>query len=148
MPAKPGKSPSPYKRILIPSLGACPSAAQLKQGASLAARDRATVQVMQIVESQSTFEPDGPVGLLAVRRNVRRLAAACKRLDIHLARSRLSGVRSSVLCGEPDTLLARALRQWQPDLVIVAAGQARAPWILQAMVAAAVALPEILPAHS
>lgn len=148
MPATKSASPTPYKRILIPSLTGCPSAAQLNQGATLAARDQAAVQVMQIVDNQPVFEPDGPAGVLATRRNTRQLADARKRLDIHLARSRLSGVRSSVLFGEPDALLAGILRQWQPDLLIVAAGQERAPWIRNAVVTAAIAMPKILPANS
>ena len=53
MTAPSKQSPSPYKRILITSLSACPSTAQLDQGAAVAIRDRAAVQVMQIIDEDA-----------------------------------------------------------------------------------------------
>jgi hypothetical protein len=140
--------PKAYKRILVPFGSACPSAAQLVQGSTIAATHHATVQVMQFIDGSPTFPSDGPAGRLVFKRDARTVRLARRRLDMLLARSRLGWVESSVMQGDPAGLLACVLMNWQPDLVIVSAELGRKQWVEFAAMTAGIPVPDILDAET
>lgn len=133
-----------YRRILIPSISAGPSDAQLSCAAELARASNGDVTVAQFIDVSSGFESDGPAGVLPGELAARKVPAARRRLELILAGSPLAWARSSVTYGEPDTLLANAMRESRPDLVIVSSGWGHARWVERAAHKAGIAIPDIL----
>lgn len=133
-----------YKRILVPSVSACPSTAQLARCSEIATAGGGEARVMQFIDSGSGFEPDGPAGVFPDELAARKVPAARRRLELLLARNRLGWVRSAVSHGDPRVLLAIALAEWPPDLVIVSSGWGHTRWVESAARAAGIAIPDIL----
>ena len=133
-----------YKKILVPSISACPSMAQLTRCSEIATTRGSEARVIQFIDSSSGFESDGPAGGFPDELAARKVPAARKRLELLLSRSRLGWAECCVTHGQPDSLLAGTLREWQPDLVIVSSGWGHTRWVERAARVAGIAIPDIL----
>jgi nucleotide-binding universal stress UspA family protein len=111
-----------YRRILVPISAGSQSDILLHRAAELAQTQRAQMLVVRVLDTRSGFEPDGPAALLPEEAAARRAPDVKKRLDLQLARNNLGWAEAKVVWGEPKVVLAEAIRNWEPDLVVACAG--------------------------
>lgn len=110
-----------YQRILIPMPADGRGEILLRRAAGMLPHGRGEMMVVQVLDTRSGFESDGPAGRLAGDRVARQVPGARKRLDLLLARNNLAWAEARVLCGEPRPTMTGFIRQWQPDLVVTCA---------------------------
>lgn len=107
-----------YRRILVPMPADGRGEILLRRAAELLPACRGDMMVVQVLDTRSGFDPDGPAGCLAGERTARRVPGARQRLALLLARNDLAWAESRVLCGEPRPTMAGFIRAWRPDLVV------------------------------
>lgn len=133
-----------YRRILVPIDSGSRGAALLKRAAEIAQTDHAEVMVVKVIDTRGGFESDGPLGSLPMERAARKKPAERQRLDLMLARSKLSWAESRVICGEPAPVLADTIRQWRPDLIVIAASLFLPGWITSVVAQSGGVRPDVL----
>lgn len=112
-----------YRRILVPVPAGGQSDILLQRASELAHSQRTQMLVVRVLDTRSGFEPDGPAAVLPGEAAARRAPGVRKQLDLQLARNNLGWVEAKVVWGEPKSVLADLIRDWQPDLVVACAGQ-------------------------
>lgn len=112
-----------YQRILVPIPASGQGDILLHRAAELAQSRRVQILVVQVIDTRSGFEPDGPAAVLPGEAAARRAPAVRKRLDLQLARNSLSWAEAKVVWGEPEAVLADVIRAWKPDVIVACAGQ-------------------------
>jgi hypothetical protein len=133
-----------YRRILLASLSTCPSVAQLVLCRDLLRQGDCQARVVWFQERSRIFESDGPAGIFPQEELVRsKVADARQRLGLLLENGGLERLPRSVLAGEPQALLARELKTWHPDLVVVTRGWGHARRVARAARAAGIPVPAI-----
>lgn len=110
-----------YRRILVPMPSHGRGAALLRRASEILPTSRADMMVVQVLDTRTGFESDGPAGSLAGERVARQVPSAKMRLDLLLARNNLGWAKSQVLCGEPRPAITDFIRAWKPDLVVTCA---------------------------
>lgn len=134
-----------YRRILVPTFSSCPSLAQLNRCSELAARGDCKVRVLRFFDPSHIFESDGPAGIFPQEALIAgKVSDTRQRLRQLLDRNGLGWVQSSVVVGDPKQLLARELKAWLPDLVIVTKGWGHARRVGRAAREAGIFMPDIL----
>jgi|WetSurMetagenome_2_1015567.scaffolds.fasta_scaffold514919_2 hypothetical protein len=134
-----------YRRILVPTISSCPSAAQLTRCGEIAQTSDCKARVVLFIDRRSIFESDGPAGVFPEEEVLAgKVSDARQRLAPLLNRSGLGWVQSSVTYGVPKKLLTSELRTWQPDLVIVTKGWGHAHWVERAAREAGIPVPDIM----
>lgn len=110
-----------YRRILVtlPTDGRAETL--LHRATEQLAGGRAQLLVLQVLDTRSGIEPDGPAANLPREHMARRLPAAKQRLDLLLARHDLAWAEARIVCGEPNTIIGQCVRDWRPDLVVACA---------------------------
>jgi len=106
------------QRILVSLTPGRHGEALLRRAGEIAASEHAALLVVQVLDTRSGFESDGPAGILPGELAARRVPAEKKRLDQQLARNGLGWAKTAVVCGEPRAALSAVVRNWRPDLVI------------------------------
>lgn len=112
-----------YRRILVPVPAGGQSDLLLQRAAELAKAQHAQMLVVRVIDTRSGFEPDGPAAVLPGEAAARRAPQLKKRLELQLSRNNLGWADMKVVWGEPKAMLARAIRDWSPDLVVAFAGE-------------------------
>lgn len=107
-----------YRRILVPILTGGQSDILLQRVTELAQVTRTQMLVVRVLDTRSGIPSDGPAGALPGEIAARRAPEAMKRLELQLARNKLSWAEAKVVWGEPNVLLANLIRDWAPDLVV------------------------------
>ncbi|MBZ0105289.1 MAG: universal stress protein [Sulfuricella denitrificans] len=107
-----------YQRILVSISAGGQSDVLLHRAAELAQSQRIQMLVVQVIDTRSGFESEGPAGILPGESAARRIPDAIKRLDLLLARNNLSWAEAKVVRGEPKVALAEVIRAWKPDVVV------------------------------
>lgn len=134
-----------YRRILVTNFSSCPSVAQLSRCGELAAREDCKARIVLLMNRGNIFESDGPAGIFPQEDLIEgKLADARQRLGLLRDRSGLGWAQASVVLGEPKRLLARELKTWRPDLVIVTHGWGHVRRIERAARAAGIPVPDII----
>jgi hypothetical protein len=134
-----------YRRILVPTFSACPSAAQLDRCRELAALGDSMVRVVRFLDRDNIFESDGPAGIFPQEELIgAKVSDVRHRLDLLLARSGLGWAGLTVVAGDPQKLLAGELKTWQPDLVIVTRGWGHARGVVRAARQTGIPVPDIV----
>jgi len=135
-----------YRRILLASFSTCPSVTQLTLCRELVAQPGdGKARVVMFQDRDTVFESDGPAGIFPQDELIRsRAADARQRLDLLLECSGLGQVPSAVRVGEPKELLARELKNWHPDLVVVSRGWGHARRVVRAARQAGIPVPEVM----
>jgi len=110
-----------YQRILVPIPADGRGEILLRRAAEMLPTSRGNMMVVQVLDTRSGFESDGPAGSLPGERAARQVPGAKKRLDLLLARNNLAWAESRVLCGEPHPAMTEFIRSWKPDLVVTCA---------------------------
>lgn len=106
------------QRILVPYTPGRSGAALLRRAGEIAASREADLRVVHVLDTRTSFEPDGPAGALAGERAARRAPAAQKRLEQDLKQHGLGHAQGTVIWGEPGSALAALIGSWHPDLVV------------------------------
>lgn len=134
-----------YRRILVPTFSSCPSVAQLNRCSELAALGDCKLRVVHILDRSHIFESDGPAGIFPQEELIAaKVSDVRQRLRLLLDRSGLGWAQSSVSVGDPKKLLARELKTWLPDLVIVTKAWGHAHRVERAAREAGIPMPDIL----
>lgn len=134
-----------YRRILVTNFSSCPSVAQLSRCGELAARDDCKARIVLLMDRGNIFESDGPAGIFPQEDLIEdKLADARQRLGLLRDRSGLGWAQASVVLGEPKRLLARELKTWHPDLVIVTHGWGHVRRVERAAREAGIPVPDII----
>ncbi len=107
-----------HRRILVPYTPGLQGESLLRRAGEIATSEQAELLVLQVLDTRSGFESDGPAGSLAGEQAARRLPAQKKRLEQRLAQYGLAWAKSAVRCGEPRTVLADLVQTWRPDLIV------------------------------
>jgi K+-sensing histidine kinase KdpD len=115
------------QRILLSFTPGRRGETSLRRAGEIAASEHADLLVVQVLDTRSGFEPDGPAAILPGEHAARRVPAEKKRLDQQLTQNGLGWAKTAVVCGEPRAVLSEMVRSWRPDLVI---SDARMPRIL------------------
>jgi len=110
-----------YNRILVPMPHDGRGEILLRRAAEMLPASRGDMMVVQVLDTRTGFESDGPAGNLRGERVARQVPGAKKRLDLLLARNNLAWAESRVLCGEPHPAMTEFIRVWKPDLVVTCA---------------------------
>lgn len=110
-----------YRRILVPMPADGRGEILLRRAAEMLPASRSDMMVVQVLDTRTGIESDGPAGNLRGERVARQVPGAKKRLDLLLARNNLAWAESRVLCGEPNPAMADFIRVWKPDLVVTCA---------------------------
>lgn len=134
-----------YRRILVTNFSSCPSVAQLSRCGELAARDDCQARIVLLMDRGNVFESDGPAGIFPMEDLIAdKLIDARQRLGLLLQRSGLGWAQGVVAMGEPQRLLARELKAWRPDLVIVTHGWGHARRVERVAREAGIPVPDII----
>lgn len=112
------------QRILLSFTPGRRGEASLRRAGEVAASEHADLLVVEVLDTRSGFESDGPAGILPGEHAARRVPAEKKRLDKQLTQHGLCWANTAVVCGEPRAALSAVMHNWRPDLVI---GDARMP---------------------
>lgn len=110
-----------YRRILVPMPADGRGEILLRRAAEMLPAGRGDMMVVQVLDTRTGFEADGPAANLPGERVARRVPGAKQRLDLLLARNNLAWAESRVLCGEPHPAMTEFIRAWKPDLVVTCA---------------------------
>lgn len=125
LPAQPGpkRESAPIgkqcRRVLVLLDMTARGEAILRQATGVAAKNRAVLIAVHVLDRLPLFESDGPCGyFLAEERLFFAARATARKLDLFLARYGASWAESKVLYGRIDAALAELARRWRPDLVV------------------------------
>ncbi len=133
------------RRILLPSFSTYSSVTQLAVCRELAGQGDSKARVVLLQDRNRIFESDGPAGIFPQEELIRRkVAAARQHLSLLLERGGLERTQRSVQCGDSRELLARELKSWHPDLVVVTRGWGHARRVELAAREAGIPVPEVM----
>lgn len=110
-----------YRRILITLPSDARAEALLHQADEQLKQGNPQVLILQVLDTRSGFEADGPAANLPMECAARRIPAARKRLDLLLARHGLGWIETRIVCGEPEPMLRQCIQEWRPDLLVACA---------------------------
>lgn len=110
-----------YRRILVPWPTDGRGEILLRRAAEMLPASLGDMMVVQVLDTRSGFDSDGPAGQLAEERVARQVPDARKRLDLLLARNNMAWAETRVLCGVPRPTMSDFIRTWKPDLVVTCA---------------------------
>lgn len=106
------------RRILVPLTHGHSGSVLLRRAGEIAAAGEAELLVVSVLDTRSSFEPDGPAGNLPGERAARLAPAEQKRLERDLMRHGLGRARATVIWGEPRAALSALIRSWRPDTIV------------------------------